>query len=115
MVIDRGKEPVSHTPGPWIWEHRRLFGGNRVCVAEGGEFYVDVQNPADARLIAAAPDLLEALEGLLLDWVETHHQDCGCLVETRDGEVATSGVCTCNTRARKTDAQFAIAKARGQS
>lgn len=62
-----------HTPAPW-----KLAAGhsNRVLLindARGhavGE-YVDTRNPADAHLIAAAPDLLEAL-CTALPFVEDH-------------------------------------------
>lgn len=74
----------GHTPGPWSWivsddgqttalRYRHPEGGgsyvltpeavsddDRVCV----ETSCDV-SPADARLIAAAPDLLEALKALI--------------------------------------------------
>ena len=44
-----------HTPGPWIWNGRHtIFTKDADCVAQ-------FVNPADARLIAAAPELLEAL------------------------------------------------------
>jgi len=57
----------KHTPGPWT------LSGDGSCVAEIGNLIVtappevhDWKNPntidADARLIAAAPDLLEALK-----------------------------------------------------
>lgn len=65
---------MNHTPGPWrvghsygavvtdvdspgVWcdeENRRGYGGNLVCES--------VRSEANARLIAAAPDLFEALE-----------------------------------------------------
>ncbi len=64
----------KHTPGPWGLEHHLLQDGN------GGEKYSLVtirpnktikihtwkdEDEANARLIASAPDLLEALEGLM--------------------------------------------------
>ena len=74
----------AHTPGPWRWEERNGYDVLVSCVE--GEFYsngdkqhveviddgsaggeysasIDVDGP-DARLIAAAPDLLEALKDL---------------------------------------------------
>jgi hypothetical protein len=56
---------MMHTPAPW-----KLATGQstRVLLINGarghavGE-YVDTRNPADAQLIAAAPDLLAALIG----------------------------------------------------
>jgi len=58
----------KHTPGPWEWEWLRSErfalngnGGDEVIgtFRDGG---MDI-GEADARLIAAAPDLLEALKG----------------------------------------------------
>jgi hypothetical protein len=57
---------IKHTPGPW---QLKRFGA---IFSSSGEYIVDLGisrryvNPeANARLIAAAPDLLEALEGCL--------------------------------------------------
>lgn len=44
----------AHTPGPWYHEVGVVYGPNE----DGTGFAVD--NPADAPLIAAAPDLLDA-------------------------------------------------------
>lgn len=73
---------VKHTPGPWVWngKHGSLhrigeapyrFGE---CVLrptweydEGTDLEI---GEADAALIAAAPDILEALSGLLADVYE---------------------------------------------
>ena len=68
----------AHTPGPWVVDGSRVRGsGGRDWVCEtspGGRFSKSVreENDADARLIAAAPDLLaacETAERLLLDGV----------------------------------------------
>lgn len=61
----------KHTPGPWyVSEERGLQG--EVCyhaIKDSGESYVASTwagaNAANASLIAAAPDLLEALEALM--------------------------------------------------
>lgn len=60
---------TAHTPGPWKW-HRvqapqsvteyTLKGPDVLC-----RYWHDISQSHDALLIAAAPDLLEALESLL--------------------------------------------------
>ncbi len=63
---------MSHTPGPWRWVGK----GHNLSVKEGDELHSDgemcgvlgvdyrVPNDANARLIAAAPELLAACEAL---------------------------------------------------
>ena len=67
----------AHTPGPWSWRPPFYVEGDDVGrqfkgidgpgdeyvleYANCGSHEVWVDNPADARLIIAAPDLLEAL------------------------------------------------------
>lgn len=57
---------MTHTPAPWTLNSARSTRVDLIDNAKGhaiGEIvWVDVRNPADARLIAAAPDLLAALE-----------------------------------------------------
>jgi len=58
-----------HTPGPWtIYEGTHVMSGNRLVANTGGyqsNFADDLtMNKANARLIAAAPELLEALEAI---------------------------------------------------
>lgn len=50
---------TKHTPGPWFahWPEIRAYGG---IVAELNT--IESRGEADARLIAAAPDLLSALQ-----------------------------------------------------
>ena len=50
------KTPVLHTPGPWKVSGKHTIGNDR------GELVAEVMFAPDARLIAAAPALLEALE-----------------------------------------------------
>ena len=66
------------TPGPW---HLSAEGAITATAPEGGERLIaTVHHPADALLIAAAPDLLQALRGV----VDPYHicdDDCatqGC-------------------------------------
>ena len=51
------------TKGPWKWIDgpREIWGPKRETVAE-------VENPLDGHLIAAAPDMLTALEWLLAEF-----------------------------------------------
>jgi hypothetical protein len=70
----------KHTPGPWVIDDSnpnlvaRLVNGvyEYVCAVEPSSFSNrecnQEQEEADARLIAAAPDLLEALKMAMLDW-----------------------------------------------
>lgn len=68
---------MQHTPGPWQLGYFRMDGYNYTkidAVVDGHKKYiasVDITNDrANAHLIAAAPELLEALEGLLTDITE---------------------------------------------
>jgi hypothetical protein len=66
---------TKHTPGPW---HVQPIGSERYVEAQGPKMICDMQrneasNPielaeidANAKLIAATPDLLEALQAMLL-------------------------------------------------
>jgi len=62
---------MNYTPGPWT-AHDDDGTGTAPCVLSehvnvGGSFYVaQCNNFTDARLIAAAPDLLEALQQAVL-------------------------------------------------
>ena len=80
---DRGPPAhASHTPGPWIVNWRLAGGGQHpefpilhYAGIEGGEYADDPQiqplriagyiRKPDAHLIAAAPDLLEALKAVI--------------------------------------------------
>jgi hypothetical protein len=52
----------SHTPG--LWTVRTMPDGRMCVLPESNLAVADCCDMADARLIAAAPDLLEALRGL---------------------------------------------------
>jgi len=63
----------AHTTGPWEWMGSNLVGGDyaktKTCILDFGCgcCKCDETTEADARLIAAAPDLLDALQTLLND------------------------------------------------
>lgn len=70
----------SHTPGPWK-NDSMLFSAGWRCIVNAGNRSFDIADPCDritdavdvanARLIAAAPDLLEALKKvatITADW-----------------------------------------------
>lgn len=68
-------ERAQHTPGPWMTrDGTNIYGKRRdvgyvTCIANAGSFSsnevdTDAENQANARLIAAAPELLMATERL---------------------------------------------------
>lgn len=73
---------AAHTPGPWVTDNSVLRGSvNRLeeprrhiaLVSDWEKVSGDrLENEANARLIAAAPDLLEALKTLV-----RHAEKCG--------------------------------------
>ena len=60
---------TEHTPAPWTIQHgesRRVYLINdREGHAIGEIVYTDTRNPSDAQLIAAAPDMLAALQSIV--------------------------------------------------
>ena len=61
---------MPHTPGPWTVSNSDLRGGRYWTVNVPGygepiDIHEDDNGQADAQLIAAAPDLLVALDNLL--------------------------------------------------
>jgi hypothetical protein len=81
----------QHTPGPWQWSHNgasthdthciEISGGDRIgnvayCQSYTGDGYDDrSETIANARLIAAAPELLEALQAIVKSLAD--HDDEG--------------------------------------
>lgn len=63
---------MAHTPGPWIAGPRPLYGTGLPVMADNGRQVASVTQVrgdhavlANARLIAAAPDLLAALKAIV--------------------------------------------------
>jgi len=102
----------KHTPGPWIWNYSKNaiihpvndasdevqhYGGILVCES--------VWDEPNARLIAAAPDLLEALEKAIPMLNENY-------IWHRDSQ--SNPVKTTNANTAWHAARAAIAKAKGE-
>lgn len=76
---------AKHTPGPWLSHNGDESIGNPYVYVSGGEVlavtnwaYDETELRANARLIAAAPDLLavtHALQALVDEWEEPGHDD----------------------------------------
>lgn len=54
------RDSSQHTPGPWTWDGKFTVG---IPHAEGDTFFRT--NPEDARLIASAPELLDAAHAMV--------------------------------------------------
>lgn len=116
---------TQHTPGPWIYEKNPLTthtfnilsDGLRLAEVVSGpaEFtkpaygcpeFIGTQGEANARLIAAAPELLEALEYSVSEIAAFY-------AAAKEGRIDT--VITIGQFGRLEKAFAAIAKARGES
>jgi hypothetical protein len=103
----------SYTPGPWREyapdiqdvgvdkNYRTIAAGCEYLKVQSGFAITGFVSPADARLIAAAPDLLEALQSLLLE----------CVVAKENSSYATCQI----AKIAIDDARQAIAKATGDA
>lgn len=79
----------KHTPGPWVFDPERTSEGtllvvttptplgHQEAIAEALKLSVG-NTEANARLISAAPEMLEALRAVLDEdrWVNKVHPDC---------------------------------------
>lgn len=54
---------MSHTPGPWKVDRPYIRGAGR-AIASLESWHNEVEDAANARLIAAAPELFEALRDI---------------------------------------------------
>lgn len=57
------KKPTPHTPGPWPLTVHEGDSYRLTLITAQGNHYATTFDPAAARLIAAAPELLAALKG----------------------------------------------------
>lgn len=107
---------TTYTPAPWnMWVEGSR--NSRDYSIEGvGEFHIP--NKANARLIAAAPDLLSALEDVVFNTCECHNcNGSGIDLRTDNDACADCGGYGFNPcgdiREAVIDARAAIAKAKG--
>lgn len=75
---------TTHTPGPWEIDGRMVTAGRNVTVAllcemDSFGYLFDTPNPADGWLIAAAPELLAALQAIVADVYQTDDYYSGVL------------------------------------
>lgn len=92
----QAEKPVKHTPGPWniadienreesfviLTEDKRVIGWTANSFNDDMGEYVSEENKANARLIAAAPDLLKVCEEALhLMDVKPFHTDGSRIVQ----------------------------------
>lgn len=67
----------EHTPGPWISCNNHIDDSRGVTLARSTRGFQEL-NPLDFRLMAAAPELLEALAFLLKECNQHIPEDCEC-------------------------------------
>ncbi len=105
---------AQHTPGPWPLERTTVnMGGFNVAVFRvtiPDWTPLDLMNEPDARLIAAAPDLLEALQALMR---QTNNIEVLGEWAAEDRNHATSKKLAAEVEAVKDQARTAISKALG--
>ncbi|MHA1045288.1 hypothetical protein ACR9GK_04815 [Enterobacter hormaechei subsp. steigerwaltii] len=75
---------MKHTPGPWYWDSEGL--GSKDVLVFGKGYPFEMTSEANKRLIAAAPDLLEALQELV--FLYEHDEGCRELTEYKRAKAA---------------------------
>lgn len=69
---------TKHTPGPWTVDENEMLGRDIVSAGSMALVCTQVYSPDDARLIAAAPEMLELLAEYLAfngDWAASMPED----------------------------------------
>lgn len=69
---------MKHTPGPWYWDSEGL--GSKDVLVFGKGYPFEMTSTANKNLIAAAPDLIEALQkmfraGQKQNWNERYESE----------------------------------------
>ena len=70
----------KHTPGPWILKGLTVYNSNEIEICESNDFVrANADNTseieANARLIAAAPDMMDALKDCLAYMLDDQSSD----------------------------------------
>lgn len=80
---------TKHTPGPWYYtgEYINTATGDNICRIMGRITLRDGVSDANAALIAAAPELLEALKGLVAHAHQCAHFGDMKLLERADSAI----------------------------
>jgi hypothetical protein len=84
--VSKDRAAGKHTPGPWVQTCESIDPDWHIVTTKGGAIVANVFAPqsSNARLIAAAPDMLEALRAVA-QWVdqrtETHPADAWDMVQ----------------------------------
>jgi hypothetical protein len=76
---------MKHTPGPWYWDSEGL--GSKDVLVFGKGYPFEMTSKANKRLIAAAPDLLAALQLII-----SYHDDGNCELHSEDVAMARAAI-----------------------
>lgn len=104
----------KHTPGPWLQQEKKPLSAYVIQTAGGKHIATVFSGPDDARLIASALELLEALrlaENRLIQLAE-HDQDCDLFRLDDDGRTLP---CSCGLTLAIQMARAAVDKANGEA
>ena len=88
---------IEYTPGPWhvTGYHVEARAGAIATVCDAGDG--DTEGDANARLIAAAPELLAALQELVAEWDARHADEdhrTGYTLDTWGVQLARAAIAT---------------------
>lgn len=109
---------TKHTPGPWIMAGPYTYNGApelyEIHWSADGECVAEiVHGEADAQLIAAAPELLEALQGIISMEPDSPMEGCTWGDTDFENPAVVYGYNMCLEEIQR-KARAAIAKATGQ-
>jgi hypothetical protein len=76
---------MKHTPGPWYWDTEGL--GSKDVLVFGKGYPFEMTSKANKNLIAAAPDLLAALQLII-----SYHDDGNCELHSEDVAMARAAI-----------------------
>ncbi|MFN7185965.1 MAG: hypothetical protein ACK5X3_12375 [Pseudomonadota bacterium] len=103
---------AKHTPGPWAAEDNFIMADVDVVALVRSKDFDAATNAANARLIAAAPDLLAALEHMYYLYLSAAPNAFANGVTDSTGTIDEGEVLA---SVDATNARAAIAKARGEA